>query len=1169
MALIAILALGMTSLASIEIRRTAQIDHAALARTNARLALIQAIGQLQESMGPDQRVSASASVLGADLVQPHWTGVWRTNRSDGNSFLKRDDLAGGLSDSRPASAATAGNEVMRWLVSGSGDPKSGPAADAVTLDDTHPTSKVRAGKIPLRNPVGGISGHLAWWTGDLGIRANIRTGNSNGEPQSRVWRSLVASGSADPRMMAGNASFSDADIRRLATPSTTRLTPAGEPWTRNHHFDFTVDSLGVLCDTRQGGLKRDLTAYFQSDGTVAAWRGLNGLADGDPIVDESAGPAMRLAGVSPRFGLLRDWARSAVPVKVAMVPSRAPESDPAAGMVSQANSLANEEPVKLNGNWKSGLQPILVEATNFIHLSTFRLPDASPPQYQLRHHHYPRVVLWNPYNVELVFDRSMIMIQGNGRQEMWTENIHMDSTGKIIFRSQSQWLSFEGGRSTSFNASGREILNTQGFNDPYIGSYYFSIPKTRFGPGECLVFSPKQQAEYDCLSPYRPGPYNLDANELSCETSPDPARSYYISGTDIGGGIPFLPVTFWYAPTPAWSANGRNGIENQGDDTRAILKLNPGGNAVTFEDFDKLPQVAVVSASLQYGAGREPRVAWSTTQKMPMELLDRSNPRPTVIPNVRTREGVRLRWFREHLSNIRNSGPLANTPFFDEALLANWNPRAAFTVRSPWDNIGGSLPKSGSVGGPWFFGAYTRDLFDQAVSWEEQTPVFRGGRSHGNPFGPPQEGYERYVLFDVPRSETGVISLAQLQHVKLSELVWHPSFAIGNSRVDPRLGSTGTSGIHRTAPAAADSTSARFGGFHENQLGSSTDTQRASNRSAWASTARAILGDLPSTDNLVYDLSFEANLALWDRYFLSSGSVSEKAAWLSDPHQYPLPNSRMQPTGPGVKIDQVTSFHQAASAMWVDGAFNINSTSVDAWKAVLGSSRLTGLATDDNIPFPRVLNSPHGAWKNGDATDTNKVWAGRRELTPGEIDQLANAIVREVRTRGPFLSMADFVNRRLAENQTGRMGALEAAIEKSGLNSGLIAAYPLANQSPLPDYKHPDNIPDATPMEQTLKPASKAWGAPAWLTQADVLQVIGPALSARSDTFVIRAFGDALNANGNVAARAWCEAVVQRTPQPVSPDASGINPDLTNTKTDFGRRFAITSFRWLPPQQDF
>ena len=100
-----------------------------------------------------------------------------------------------------------------------------------------------------------------------------------------------------------------------------------------------------------------------------------------------------------------------------------------------------------------------------------------------------------------------------------------------------------------------------------------------------------------------------------------------------------------------------------------------------------------------------------------------------------------------------------------------------------------------------------------------------------------------------------------------------------------------------------------------------------------------------------------------------------------------------------------------------------------------------------------------------------------------------------------------------------------------------------------------------------VKPASKAWGAPAWLTQADILQPLGPLLSTRSDTFVIRAYGDATDANGNVTATAWCEAVVQRTPEPLDPDDSGINPRLNGAAGDFGRRFVITSFRWLPPEE--
>jgi hypothetical protein len=54
-----------------------------------------------------------------------------------------------------------------------------------------------------------------------------------------------------------------------------------------------------------------------------------------------------------------------------------------------------------------------------------------------------------------------------------------------------------------------------------------------------------------------------------------------------------------------------------------------------------------------------------------------------------------------------------------------------------------------------------------------------------------------------------------------------------------------------------------------------------------------------------------------------------------------------------------------------------------------------------------------------------------------------------------------------------------------------------------------------------------------------------------------------LDANGEVQARAWCEAVVQRTPEPVYPDHSGLNPELDDNRVDFGRRFRIVSFRWL------
>jgi hypothetical protein len=306
---------------------------------------------------------------------------------------------------------------------------------------------------------------------------------------------------------------------------------------------------------------------------------------------------------------------------------------------------------------------------------------------------------------------------------------------------------------------------------------------------------------------------------------------------------------------------------------------------------------------------------------------------------------------------------------------------------------------------------------------------------------------------------------------------------------------------------------------------------------------------------------------LWDRFFLSTGSAEDKRAFAGNPMENPLPNARMKPAHPEPDPDDLADCHLAAASLMMDGAFNVNSTRVEAWKAILASSRLTGYGSEGKAPFPRVFDPPDGAWTAADSAMQQEVWSGFRELNGREIDLLARAIVEQVKRRGPFISLADFVNRRLAEDETGRMGAIEAAIRMAGLNSALAEAYPLDNRNPLPDFRHPDNIADATLMEQTLKPDSKAWGAAGWLTQGDVLQSLAPVLSARSDTFVIRAYGDATDAGGKVAARAWCEAVVQRTPEPLNPDESGINPRQPGSTGDFGRRFVITSFRWLSAEE--
>ena len=100
--------------------------------------------------------------------------------------------------------------------------------------------------------------------------------------------------------------------------------------------------------------------------------------------------------------------------------------------------------------------------------------------------------------------------------------------------------------------------------------------------------------------------------------------------------------------------------------------------------------------------------------------------------------------------------------------------------------------------------------------------------------------------------------------------------------------------------------------------------------------------------------------------------------------------------------------------------------------------------------------------------------------------------------------------------------------------------------------------------------ASKiAYGLPGWTRQADVLRPLAPVLSARDDTFKIRGYGDARDAQGKILARAVCEATVRRTRDYVDP---GDLPDITTPPTKavnktFGRRFQIIAFQWLAPNE--
>jgi hypothetical protein len=336
-----------------------------------------------------------------------------------------------------------------------------------------------------------------------------------------------------------------------------------------------------------------------------------------------------------------------------------------------------------------------------------------------------------------------------------------------------------------------------------------------------------------------------------------------------------------------------------------------------------------------------------------------------------------------------------------------------------------------------------------------------------------------------------------------------------------------------------------------------------------------------------YDGSYIWNDILWDRFYFSSFPQTGPFDFAKTDADK-LINARYKPFRPAtaVPLNDPARFRgtfEAAENLLADGAFNINSTSVEAWKALLSSLKSVPVGSESApvAPFPRTLTPPGGSTNSTNGISAN-AWSGFRDLSQTEINQLAEELVLQVRLRGPFLSLADFVNRRLipgpATNSNaghpdpyrlGLSGALQSALDKV-VNKRANVPAPYNKTS----NRHASSgTRDGTGTFRGLyfadleyRMQTRIAGYPGYLLQGDVLSTIGPTLSARSDTFTIRTYGDTLNpATGAVTARAWCEAVVQRTPDFVDSTAASASPAPGSPAETFGRRYQVVSFRWLSP----
>jgi hypothetical protein len=1176
MILLVILALGMLSLSSTALRSSAASSDMLKARQNARMALMLAIGQLQLHAGPDQRVTAPANIAGDAIGNPaspgtppanalsvngvdkglspvqsgtrYWTGVWRNNAA--NPLVE-------------IFTATPSPTLQQWLVSGN---EARTAADRIVPADTtyavgnsgEVTDANRAVVLVGPNTASGnapnaadrfvaaplieiretntnqVAGRYAWWVGDEGVKARINTpevqrnGNSYTSlpVQRRGWETVDGLGSYPISTSANHAALA----RVTSSKQTELLMPDAIQALRSHFHSATTDSMAVLADTVSGGTKVDLTAVF-SRPLAAAPSNAVGIAN-YPINNGRIIPS----------GSAFPW----------LTQMRAPVWNTAHAFFNRAATLASGELVvaqAANANQPS-IAPLI---TDFRILMGARLvPQGGPSAaatattFRVQPCGKIAVAIANPYSVPLRWRNNLeFSIQnrtpaGNGPSRIYLRHSGITQTAPTP----------EGVASFLPARPNRDDPNPSNPEPALFHNAIFQIPAGVLPPGEARVFTIGSRVT-------RPA---RDLNTVRINLVPFATANpgSFENCIEMDG-----------LDTDARSPRFEMDVRESWQTTLAQVEMRLGGTSaaaqplVRIESFEIDSNLDFVKGQRVFNTVEECR---AMTRPFGIQLFNLSISQPGFDYSTLFGTGFFANGMRS--STIRTFTDFnINATRFSKP-ISSYNPPPYFSETS---DSAASLPRNppgGETGG-----RFTSNLLGNPHRW---------GHSPG--------GVNRTVLYTIPDQVT---SLAQFQHADLTgdndqgSVGHQPAYAVGNSYASPFIKRDLTH-ENRTNYVVIGIT---------NQAGARQEVKR------------------------FYDISYLLNASLWDTYFLSTINTTSGTGLPQIPALLPLTTR-----GDTALADPVL----AATKLMIDGGFNVNSTDKNAWKAFLASAKHLQHRTDGSASsqatFPRSLEqiSPANNPPTGTQDDS---FSGFRRLNDTQLDALATEICRQVRLRGPFTSVSQFVNRTLAtlDDRTrslSRSGALQTAIDEGGLNINTAGDRSVFSAALNPNrdrvtFQTKDGVPRSDfdgPIEtmwgRDFRPADalssmpdwgrtsdgghygsvasiisdrqilndpayrteqgfRSTGIPGWLTQADVLQVIGPSITARSDTFRIRTYGESVNAQGKVVARAFCEAIVQRFPDYVDPSdlAHERGAALSPINLIYGRKFELVSFRWLAREE--
>lgn len=1097
MAFVLLLLLSMSSLLRVEMVSANINLERERARNNAMLGLMQGIGELQEMLGPDQRISATANIIteagysgqAAAADKRHWLGVWgsenydplspqATQQADFKGWLisgeENEDFAEIAAPYSNYAEGTDAGEPLATLVG---------LGSVLAIDSDDSTREgVKAPMVEIPQERASRVGRFSWWIADESTKAKInlydeQLAATDVAVRDRSFRfnqpARFGAEAISLRNEAGELTplpfvFDQANINNISDLQDLAYYPeisSMETALKSRFHDATVASYGLLTDVRNGGFKRDLSAGFYDDSQFDDNFGFERRTPGAAksyLFTELPGDSGTLYG--PTWNLLKGYATQHRTLSAdGEVPMRAPLNrdftqltragdarDPKWADKDRDELLYMTERTQTSylrnmtyGEY--GIHPLLTR----LEMGYFVDSELVSGKYRLRLIRKIVATLANPYNVTLLPDDYTISWKMNPTFSFSID----DSVG-----GQSEDLTLE---------LDTYVNNTYGRTTSVI-----DVPQLSFDPGEVKVISVEALLETSRVGndpPVASGGYHSNGGSfirLYQDSSEFPTPEY-------ADGADELTIT---TTTPDIVSGDRVPLEvlflheERVQSFIHMQRLYPShGN---FEDEISANSVGPTRLDV---LAVEPAFLWSVV--IEMKTPDRAPP------------GKRIR------------------PY------ANFNPRAhVFTNQ---------------------YGNYFTEAPSFFIDFKDLSQPFGGNVVPGSTsgfWGPSSlagGGRSEVALFDVPR--VPLQSLGQLRHASLSLLDSDPLYVVGNSLAPINVG-----------------------------------RDEAWNPATWdRSSSGAFAGDNnmdASLKKTTMDLAWGVNNALWDSYFFSSvPSATDGSKYFYDGQTFdqpyvdnglPLPNSRYKFYGEP-SVAELRDIDTAAASLIVDGPFNVNSTSVEAWKALLASLNRQSLRTvSGNESGLEDLLNPYARTQY--PLDANfDDWNGPRELTDQELDDLAQDIVEQVELRGPFLNLSDFVNRRLVADATGVMGTLDAAIAMSTVNPAIDNNRKVEGNSDMTSQEHAQGGVDDF--------------RPGYLTQGELLSAWAPCLTTRGDVFKIRAYGESGNSVTGELVSAWCEATVMRMPEFVD-STNGVTSDiasLTSTNQNFGRKFEIIKFRWL------